>query len=305
MSSAVDILSQGGFQNADAIVRAANDTGLPLGIAVALIAKESMGANVYGHDAGGAMSGAGAVTEDNFKNQFLPLVMAGHTSNGVGPTQITYPGYFTQNPNLAWWDPYTNMCFGFNLMKGYLNGNYSDSALIAAGSMYNSGTTTGSASTYGKTFDQLATTWTDKLKNADTNTSTPDIASAESVNTTTGVFMALTDDQQQQMFDRVMGGIPNGAARQDGSKLLDSADGAYIVSLIKIITDRINYASGDDKKPYAIACQGDVNIILDRISSEIAKVIAAIPTVASGGLSIDQLATVVKGAISGATITAK
>ena len=169
MSTAQEILSAGGFQNADAIVRAANDTGLPLGIAAGLIAKESMGANVYGHDAGGALSGAGAVTQDNFTNQFMPIIRAGGTSNGVGPTQITYPGYFTQNPDLAWWDPYTNMCFGFRLMKGYLGGNYSDDSLIAAGSTYNSGSATG-ALDYGQTFDQLATEWTNRLQGSDTST---------------------------------------------------------------------------------------------------------------------------------------
>ena len=125
------------------------------------------------------------------------------------------------------------------------------------------------------------------------------------ITTTTGAFMALTDQQQSDMYARIMGGIPNGAARQDGSKLLDDKDGAYLVSLIKIISDRINLGKGSDGNSFTVACQGDVNIILDRISSEVAKVIAAIPTVSSGEISTDQLASVVKGAISGATITAK
>lgn len=172
MSNAVDLLTQVGFQNSDSIVRAANDTGLPLGIAVALIAKESNGANVYGHDAGGALSGGGEVTQDNFTNQFMPLIRAGHTSNGVGPTQITYPGYFTQNPDLAWWDPYTNMCFGFNLMLGYLGGDYSDDSLIAAGSTYNSGSATG-APAYGTSFRDLAVAWTAKLSGSDETAAAP------------------------------------------------------------------------------------------------------------------------------------
>ena len=159
---AAQILSDGGFSNAQAIVQAAHDTGLPLGIAAALMAKESMGANVYGHDAGGAMSGAGEVTQQNFTQQFLPAILSGAISNGVGPSQITYPGYFVQNQNLAWWDPYTNMCFGFKLMAGYLNGDYSDASLIAAGSTYNSGTATG-APWYGQSFDQLAVNWTNLL----------------------------------------------------------------------------------------------------------------------------------------------
>ncbi|MFT8396448.1 LGFP repeat-containing protein, partial [Propionibacterium sp.] len=152
-----------GFSNADSLVRASNDTKVPLGIAAALIAKESMGQNVYGSDWGGTMAGAGQVTQQNFTNQFLPAVLAGATSNGVGPTQITYFGYFRQNTNYPWWDPYSNMCFGLNIIGGYLNGNYSDDALIAAGSLYNSGSTTGTASTYGASFDQLAVTYTQML----------------------------------------------------------------------------------------------------------------------------------------------
>lgn len=118
--TATTILATNGFQNPDAIVRAANDTGLPLGVAVAMIAKESMGRNIYGSDAGGVLAGAGEVTQDNFTNQFLPAVLGGATSNGVGLTQITYPGYFRQNPGYAFWDPYSNAVFGFKILLGYL-----------------------------------------------------------------------------------------------------------------------------------------------------------------------------------------
>lgn len=172
MTTAVQILTDAGVQNADAIVRAATDSGLPLGIAVALIAKESNGANVYGHDTGGALCGAGEVTQDNFTNQFLPAVLGGATSNGVGLTQITYPGYFRQHPDLAWWDPYTNAKFGFDLMKGYLGGDYSDASLVAAGSTYNSGSATG-APAYGQSFRDLAVTWTAKLSGSDETAGAP------------------------------------------------------------------------------------------------------------------------------------
>ena len=174
MTDAAQILTDAGVQNADAIVRAANDEGLPLGIAVALIMKESGGKNIYGHDRGGVLSAPGElqVTEDNFKNQFLPAVLGGATSNGVGLTQITYPGYFRQNPDLAWWDPYTNARFGFNLIKGYLNGRYDDAALVAAGSTYNSGSPTGNPA-YGQTFRDLAVEWTEKLSGASTPAPAP------------------------------------------------------------------------------------------------------------------------------------
>lgn len=179
MNDAVSVLSGGGFDNADSLVRAATDSGLPLGIAAALVAKESMGANVYGHDAGGAMQGAGEVTRNNYYSGFLPVIQAGGTSNGVGPCQITYPGYFTSDPDYAWWDPYSNMLFGFNLLRGYLNGVYTDSALVAAGSTYNSGSATGSASTYGRTFADLAETWTDRLSSVDTSEDDMDATQAD------------------------------------------------------------------------------------------------------------------------------
>ena len=169
MADAVDILKQSGVENATAIVAASNTSGLPLGVAVGMIMKESGGANIYGHDAGGAMYGAGEVTEQNFKSGFLPVVLNGGTSNGVGPAQITYPGYFQQNPDYAWWDPYWSCLFGFNLIKQYCGGNYSFESLARAGSTYNSGNPSGTYNTYGKTFANLAINWTEKLQNASTD----------------------------------------------------------------------------------------------------------------------------------------
>lgn len=169
MARAVDIISAAGVENAAAIVAASNNTGLPLGVAMGMIMKETGGANIYGHDAGGACCGWGQVTEDNFRGSFLPVVLAGGTSNGVGPTQITYPGYFRQNPGYPWWDPYSNCVVGFNLLKGYCGGDYSDASLVAAGSTYNSGSPTGTASTYGRTFATLAEDWTARLAGASTD----------------------------------------------------------------------------------------------------------------------------------------
>lgn len=169
MAQAVDILNQSGVANATAIVAASNNTGLPLGVAVGMIMKETGGPNIYGHDAGGACRGWGLVTEDNFKNDFLPVVLGGGVSNGVGPTQITYPGYFKSNPNYPWWDPYWNCVFGFNLLKSYCGGDYSWESLARAGSTYNSGNPSGTYNTYGRTFADLAVEWTDRLNGAGTD----------------------------------------------------------------------------------------------------------------------------------------
>ena len=225
MSSAVDILEQAGVANATAIVAASNATGLPLGVAVGMIVKETNGRNVYGHDAGGACCGWGEVTEDNFRSSFLPVVLAGGTSNGVGPTQITYPGYFRQNPDYPWWDPYRNCLFGFDLLKGHCAGDYSYTGLARAGSIYNSGTATGSYSTYGTSFADLATEWTGILAGADTGvdySEGEDMPTAQEIadavwsktvtlegsapnagkETPVGVIMAWLDAQFQAVHDR-------------------------------------------------------------------------------------------------------
>ena len=181
MARAVDIIAGAGVENAAAIVAASNDTGLPLGVAMGMVMKETGGANVYGHDRGGACSGWGQVTEDNFRNSFLPVVLSGGTSNGVGPTQITYPGYFRQNPGYPWWDPYANCVVGFNLLKGYCGGDYSDASLVAAGSTYNSGSPTGTASTYGRTFAALAEDWTARLAGASTDVDMNDLGGVPDV----------------------------------------------------------------------------------------------------------------------------
>lgn len=168
MTTAVQELTSRGVDNATAIVAASNDTGLPLGVAVGMIMKETGGANVYGHDRGGACAGWGQVTRDNFEGAFLPAVLAGATSNGVGPTQVTYPGHFRQHPDYPWWDPYWNCRYGFDLLRQYCGGDYSHDSLVRAGSIYNSGTPTGTAGTYGATFAQLAESWTGILAGHDT-----------------------------------------------------------------------------------------------------------------------------------------
>lgn len=168
MSNAVEIIGSYGIANADAIVRAANDAGLPLGIAVAMIDIESGGQNIYGHDDGGVMWGRGEVTQANFQNEFLPAVLAGHTSNGVGPAQITYPGYFTKNQGSPWWDPYFSMKFGFDILQAGFGSDYSWEHMSLIGSHYNAGPNSG-VTDYGVNLANLACEWTDRLAGADSS----------------------------------------------------------------------------------------------------------------------------------------
>lgn len=239
MTTYLDILRRKGVPNAEAILAAAATSGLPVGVAVGLAIKESNGANVYGHDAGGACYGRGEVTKENFLNEFLPAVMAGHTSNGVGPVQITYPGYFTQNPHLAWWDPAVSCLFGFGIMMGYLGGDYSYDSLVAAGSKYNSGYPD-RAIQYGRIFAQLANEWTELLAGADEikddDVSFNDVikypkelgeheATAGTMLSYLDVRVANVERLVKEMAKVVMeGGIPRSYDNADGSKIESPTD---------------------------------------------------------------------------------
>ena len=186
----VDVFAKHGLRNAEALVRAADDVGLQLHIAAALAEKESGGRNIYGHDAGGALStktgpvsiggetyprgGDIPVTEANFTEYFLPAVLAGKISNGVGPLQITYPGYFKQRPDYPWWDPYKSALVGYTDFLGYLKGATTPAAIKTAGSRYNSGSYTKTAGTYGEALATLAAKWDTWLKSSTTEDSMPD-----------------------------------------------------------------------------------------------------------------------------------
>lgn len=110
-----------GLKNVWAASRAAKKVGLPFEAACALLQKESGGRNVYGHDVGGALSGfPGTVNRDNFA-VFEWMISHGWSSNGVGPCQITWKGYFTdmQKRGLLPWKPYDNMVFGFGILRAH------------------------------------------------------------------------------------------------------------------------------------------------------------------------------------------
>ncbi|MBB2959514.1 hypothetical protein [Pseudoclavibacter helvolus] len=142
MARAVDIIAAQGVQNADAIVRAAVAVGLEVAIAAAIIEKESNGANIYGHDVGGVFSTTGRgkpadnlVTESNFRD-FTRRVANGETSNGVGPAQITWPGYFPDAASKGFrlWLPEDNIRFGLGIFASHLRGSGS---IVDAGAAYN------------------------------------------------------------------------------------------------------------------------------------------------------------------------
>lgn len=143
MATPTEILTAGGLTNADLIVQAASTTGLPLAILAAMIEKESGGKNIYGHDAGGVFSVAGQnveVTQANFTEFRRRVVDGGEKSNGVGPSQVTYRGYWTAYPDYPFWEPLANLKFGATLLLDLLDGDTSDASISSAGAHYNGGT---------------------------------------------------------------------------------------------------------------------------------------------------------------------
>lgn len=147
------------FTNSAEIERAIEDNpDVPAALICAVISKESSGRNVYGNDSGGVFSTPGApdkeVTHDNFHNEFLPRVLAGETSNGVGPMQITFAGYkdkvtgrrdggfFTEaaNQGLDLSKVYDNVKFGIGKIRQYLRdagGVPTEAAVKSVGKRYN------------------------------------------------------------------------------------------------------------------------------------------------------------------------
>lgn len=187
MANPAETLAAGGLVNADLIVQAASATGIPLAIAAAMIQKESGGRNVYGHD-GSTETGPGVfstkygpvtigdttyaqgsdipVTQANFA-EFLRLVTAGAKSNGVGPAQLTYAGYFKQYPTYEFWDALANIKFGLTILADYLDGDTSDASISSAGAHYNGGTTPNAkALAYGADLLTKTKAWRAKLAGA-------------------------------------------------------------------------------------------------------------------------------------------
>jgi hypothetical protein len=111
-----------GLVNVPALAAACTALRFPFFLALAIVEKESRGRNVYGNDAGDAMAGRGEVTEANFA-EFRRMVDAGRRSNGVGPMQITFRGYFpmAEARGLRLWIPADNMLFGIGILADKYN----------------------------------------------------------------------------------------------------------------------------------------------------------------------------------------
>lgn len=149
----IRIAKERGLQNVDIIAITCREAGVPFPVACALFQKESGGRNVYGNDAGGMLSGYKVpVNRENYLAFRYMVVEKGHTSNGVGPSQITYAGSLVAGKRnggffremelqgLKPWDVHDNMLFGLRLLKKYRQetGNW-----VRAGTKYNGATSYG------------------------------------------------------------------------------------------------------------------------------------------------------------------
>lgn len=153
----IAIAKQAGLWNVDAAAVACREAGLPFFAACALLEKESGGRNVYGNDKGGVLSGFPLqVNADNFAAFRWEVVDRGRTSNGVGPCQITYRGFFheMEKRGLKPYDVHDNMLFGFDLLRRHYEAGGS---WVAAGTAYNG------ARTYGIDLDKKVGEWKQRL----------------------------------------------------------------------------------------------------------------------------------------------
>jgi hypothetical protein len=153
------VAENNGLVNVDQIWEQSAAVGLPFYIACAIMEKESHGRNVYGNDEGGALAGFPFAPNRSNYRVFRWLVFnQGQQSNGVGPAQITFKGYFPQmeSEGLRPWNIGDNMLFGFRTFKGHLDAARGNVAI--AGEAYNG------SHAYGADLAAKASAWKSRIQ---------------------------------------------------------------------------------------------------------------------------------------------
>lgn len=127
MADAGQVLRANGMGLVDELIHAAQMEGMAIPIAATIIAGESWGRNIWGHDTtvtAGTYTPGGAVTQANYL-AYRTAMRAGRIKrNGAGPAQCTSAQYQDTADQLGGcWDPVANMRSGFRgmgaLMKAY------------------------------------------------------------------------------------------------------------------------------------------------------------------------------------------
>lgn len=119
----VDVLRAGGIQRPAEVVELARSTGLDLACAAVLLVKESGGGrNVWGSDpvsTGGIYAKGSPVTRAAFERYRTRRGELG--AQGVGPTQLTWPGFQDQADRAGGcWDWTANVHTGFTILAGLI-----------------------------------------------------------------------------------------------------------------------------------------------------------------------------------------
>jgi cell wall-associated NlpC family hydrolase len=107
-----------GIVDPDATLMESRRAGLPLAIACATLEQESGGGhNVFGNDNVRNPVKRGPVTKKRYL-EYKRHRMLGEGANGVGPMQLTWPGYQDRADGLGGcWVPETNMRVGFSILR--------------------------------------------------------------------------------------------------------------------------------------------------------------------------------------------
>mgnify|MGYP006143641581 CR=1 FL=1 len=156
------IAKQYGIKNAELVAEAATIAKIPFSVACALVSKESYGGeNLWGNDEGGVFAELPremTVTKGAFEVFEYKVVTLKETSNGVGPTQITWRGFFpdAREKGLKLWKPLDNMIYGFGLLHLY---RYEQQLTWEeAGTRYNG------AKSYGEDFVEQNALWRKRFR---------------------------------------------------------------------------------------------------------------------------------------------
>lgn len=114
-------MKQGGIVDPAATLSAAREVMLALPYACALLEQESSGGhNVFGHDNVRNPIKGGDVTKNRYA-EYKRFRDVGLGANGVGPTQLTWPGYQDRADALGGcWNYGVNLRVGFSILRAHI-----------------------------------------------------------------------------------------------------------------------------------------------------------------------------------------
>ncbi len=117
----VKLMKQSGIVNPPETLRAARAVGLALPFACALLEQESSGGhNVFGHDKVQNPVKGGEVTKERYL-EYKHYRQLGLGANGVGPTQLTWPGFQDRADQLGGcWVYDVNLRVGFSVLRAHI-----------------------------------------------------------------------------------------------------------------------------------------------------------------------------------------